>query len=210
MYARKRQWYHSLGITFLVKTMISVFLFVVITSFIRLKFSITATPYVMILLPCMTSSSFTLIFFIAWFRHKHRNYSLTTVWIWLLCFKYLLSFILLVFWFRRSDSNSEFWYILQIHFTKKELSYADPQLLRQCTFWNCHHGCQLTATQSIVCYYIVCLLIQPLRPICPLPRLCCVIRRPLCRAHLGICGEGGWENLATGHGTPERAEASEK
>ena len=186
--------------------MIYVFLFVVITTLIRVKFCTTTRPYVMMSLPYMTSSSFTLRLFIGWFRHKYLKYSCTTVWILLLCFKYLLSFILLVFWFRRSNSNSEIWYILQIHFTKKKLYYPDPQLLRQCKFLNCHHGGQLTTNQYFVCYYIVCLLIQPLRPTCPLPRLCCIIRCRLFRAHPGICGEGGRENLATGHKTWERAE----
>ena len=38
---------------------------------------------------------------------------------WLFCFKYLLSFILLVFLFRRFDSNSEIWYLFQTHLKKK-------------------------------------------------------------------------------------------
>ena len=139
--------------------MISFFLFLFITTLIRLKFSITFTSYVMMSLPCMTSSSFTLTFFIGWFRHNYRKYSHTTVWIWLLCFKYLLSVILLVFWFQRCDSNAEIWYILQIHFTEKKLWYADPQLLKNCKFLNFHHGRQLTTTHSIVCYYIVYFLI---------------------------------------------------
>ena len=210
MYLRKRHCYHYLGITFLIKTMISVFLFLVIATFIRLKFYIKSTPYVMMSLPCMTLSSFTLRLFIGWFRHKYQKYIHTTVWVFLLCSKYFVSFILLVFWFRRSDSNFEIWYILQIHFTKNKILYADPQLLRQCKFLNCHHGRQLTATHSIMCYYIVCLLIQPLQPICLLPQICFIIHRRLCRAPLGICGEGGWDNLATGHGTREGAEASEK
>ena len=47
MYVRKRQYYHRLGIILLIKTMIYVFLFVVITTLIRFKFSITATPNAM-------------------------------------------------------------------------------------------------------------------------------------------------------------------
>ena len=156
--------------------MIYVVLFVVITTLIRLNFSITATPYVVMSLPCMMSSSFSLRLIIGWFRHKYRKYSRTTAWIWLLCFKYLLSFILLLFWFQRSDSNSEIWYILQIHFKIKKLWYLDPQLFRQCKFLNCHHGGKLTATHSIVCYYLVSLFIQTLLPRCPLPRLCHIIR----------------------------------
>ena len=152
MYARKRQFYHYLGIIFLIKIMISVFIFMVITTLKRLKFPITATPYVLMSLKFMASSSFTLILFIGWFRHKYRKYSCMTVWIWLLCFKYLPSFILLVFWFRSSDSNSEIRYIFQIHLTKKKLLYTDPQLLRKFTFWNCHHDRQLTTNQSMVCY----------------------------------------------------------
>ena len=134
MYVNKLKYYHYLGINLLIKTMISVFIFVVITALIRFKFSITATPNVIISFPCMTSSSSTLRLFIGWFRHKYRKYNRTAVWIWLLCFKYLLSFILLVFWFRRSDSNSEIWYILQIHFTIKETLIPWPQLLGQCKF----------------------------------------------------------------------------
>ena len=38
-------------------------------------------------------------------------------------------FILLAFWFRRSDSISEIWYLFQIRFTKKKPLYTDPQLL---------------------------------------------------------------------------------
>ena len=202
MYARKRQFYHYLGIIFLIKTMISIFLFVAITTLIRFKLSINATPYVMMSLLYMTSSNFTLRLFIGWFMNNYRNYSRTIVWILLLCFKYLPSFILLVFWFRRSDSNSEIWYILQIHFTKKKLWYADPQLLRKWKFLNFHYGCKLTETHSIVCYYIVSLLIQPLRPIFPLPWIFLLIRRCRCRSHPGSLGEGGWENAVAGHRTP--------
>ena len=158
MYVRKGRCYHYLEILFLIKTIIYVFLCVVITTLKGLKFSINATLYLLMSLPCMTSSSFTLRLFIGLFRHKYQNFSRTNVWIWILCLKCLLSFILLIFWFRRSDSISEIWYILQIHFTINKLLYTDPQLLRQCTFWNCHHGRQLTATHSIVCYYIVCFL----------------------------------------------------
>ena len=134
MYVRKRQCYHNLVIGFLIKTMISIFLYVVITTLIRFKLSITATPYVRMLLPSVTLSSFTLRLSIGWFRHKYWKYGRTTVLIWLLCFKYLLYFILWVFWLWRSDLNDEIWYILQIHFTKKKPWYADPQLLRQCEF----------------------------------------------------------------------------
>ena len=130
MYARKRQYYNYLGIIFLIKTMIYVFLFVVFTTLIRLKFPITATPNVIISLPCMTSSSFTLRLFMGWFRLKYRKYSRTTVWIGLLCFKDLLSFISLVFWFRRSDSNFEIWYILQINFTIKETLVPWPTVTK--------------------------------------------------------------------------------
>ena len=130
MYVRKRQYYHHLGIILLIKTMISIFLFVVITTFIRMKFSITTTQNVMMSLPCMTLSSFTLRLFIGLFRIKYQNYSRTTVWIGLLYFKYLLYFILLVFWFRRSDSNSEIWYNLQIHFTIKETLVPWPPVTK--------------------------------------------------------------------------------
>ena len=98
MYARKWQYYQYLGITYLIKTMISVFLFVVITIFIRLKFYINSMPYVMISLPCMTSSIFTLRLFIGWFRYKYWKYSRTTIWIWFLSVRYLVSFILLIFY----------------------------------------------------------------------------------------------------------------
>ena len=69
--------------------------------------------------------------------------------------------LLIVFWIRLPDSSYEIWYLFKTHFTKKKLLYTEPQLLRQCKFCNCHHGRQLTVTQSIVCYNIVCLLIQP-------------------------------------------------
>ena len=159
MYVSKRQCSHYSGIFFLIKTMIFVFLCVAIATLKLLRFSITATPYGLMSLPCMASPSFTLILFIGWFRHKYRKFGRTSVWIWLFCFKYLLSFILFLFWFRRSDSNSEIWYIFQIHFTKKKLLYTDPQLLRQYKFCNCNHGIQITTTIYIVCYYIVYLLI---------------------------------------------------
>ena len=42
MYVRKRKCSHYLGITLLIKSMISVFIFLVITTLIRLKFSIAA------------------------------------------------------------------------------------------------------------------------------------------------------------------------
>ena len=155
----------------------------------------------MMSLACMTSATFSLRLFIRLFRHKYQKYSCMTFWIWLLCFKYLLSFVLLVFWFQCYDSNSEIWYILQINFTKKKLLYADPRLLNKCKVWNCHHGRQLTTTHPIVGYYIVYFLIQPLQPRFPLPRLCCIIRHRLYCAHPGICGKEGWENLVTGHRT---------
>ena len=150
MYVRKLQCSHYLRIMFLIKTIISFFLYVVITTPKRLKFSIAATLYVLMSLPCITSSSFTLILFIGRFIHKHRKFSCTTVWILLLCFKYLLSFILSVFWFRCYELNSEIWYIF--HFTKRKILYTDPQWRRQCKFCNCHHGSQLTSTHSLVCY----------------------------------------------------------
>ena len=210
MYVRKLQCYHYLGIIFLIKTIISDFLFVVINTITRLKFSNIATLPVLMLLPCMTSSSFILRLFIGWFSHKYQNFSRTNVWIWLLCFKYLMYFILLVFWFRCYESNSEIWHIFQIHITKKKLLYTDPQLLRKCKFLNSNHGGQLTATHSIVCYYIVCLIIQPLRTSCPIPWIFYRIRRRHCCAYPDIFGEGGWENLANVQGTRERAEASQK
>ena len=114
--------------------------------------------YVLISLPCMTSSSFTLRLFIGYFRHKYWKFIYTAVWIWLLYLKYLLSFILLLFWFQCSDSHSKIWYIFQMYFTIKELFYTEPQLLTQCKFWNSHHGHQLTATHYIVCYLILCFL----------------------------------------------------
>ena len=119
MYVRKRQWSHYLGIIFLIKTMISVFLCVEITTLQFLKFSITATLYVFMSLPCMTSPSFTLRIFIGWFMNKHRKYSRMNVCILLSCFRYLLSFIWLLSWFRLSHSNFEIWYIFQIHLQKR-------------------------------------------------------------------------------------------
>ena len=115
--------------------MISVFTFVLITTLIRLTLSITATIYVMMSLPCMTSSSFTLILFIGLFRHKYRKYIRTTVCIWLLCYKYLLYFILLVFWFWCSDSNSENWYILQIHLRKRNFGTLNLSYLNNENFY---------------------------------------------------------------------------
>ena len=152
MYVRKWKCFHYLGNIFLIKTMISVFQCAKTIALKYLKFSVTAISYVLMSLPCMISSSFTQRFFMGWCRHKYQKFSPKTVWIWLFCFKYLLSFILLVFWYRRSDSNSEIWYILQIHFTKKKLLCTDFQLLRQCKFCNCHHSRQLTETHFIVCY----------------------------------------------------------
>ena len=118
---------------FLIKTMISVFLCVVITTLKRLMFSITATPYVLMSLPCMTSSSFTLILFIGWFRHKYRKFICMTVWILLLCFNYSMSFILLVFWFRRYDSSYEIWYISNT-FHKKNFCKLTPSYLGNVSF----------------------------------------------------------------------------
>ena len=193
MYVRKRQCSHYLGILFLIKTMISVFQCVVITTLNRLKFSIAATSYELMSLPCMTSSIFTMRLLIGWFRHKYQKFIRTTVWIWIFCFKYLLSFILLVFWFRRFYLISKIWCLFQIRFTRKKPLYTDPQLLRQFKFCKCHHGRQLTATHSILCYYLMGLLIQLLQPRCPLPWLCRLIRRH-CRhcSHPVSLGEGGW------------------
>ena len=114
---------------FLIKTIISVFQCVAITTLKLLKFSITATSYVLMSLPCMISSSFTLRLFIGWFGHKYKKFSCMTVWIWLFCFKYLLSFILLVFWFWRSASISEIRYLFQINFTKTKLCAQTPSCL---------------------------------------------------------------------------------
>ena len=154
MYVRNWQCSNYLGTIFLIETTIYVFICVLMTKLKLLKLSITSTPYVLISLPCMASPSFTLILFIGWFRHIYSKFSRMTIWIWLFCFKYLLSFILLVFWFRRSDSNSEIWYIFQIHLTEKKPLYTDPHLLRQWTFCNCHHGSQLIATHYIVFFLI--------------------------------------------------------
>ena len=49
MYDRKRQCSHYLEIIFLIETMISVFKCVFITTLKLLKFSITATSYVLII-----------------------------------------------------------------------------------------------------------------------------------------------------------------
>ena len=134
MYVKKRKCSHYLGIIFLIKTMISVFQCVAITTLKLLKLSITATPYILMSLPCMTSSSFTLRLFIGWFGHKYRKFSRMNVWIWLFCFKYLLSFTLLLFWFWRSDSNSEIWYWFQIHLTKKTCCTLTPSYLGNVSF----------------------------------------------------------------------------
>ena len=50
---------------------------------------------------------------------------------------------------------------------------------------------------------------QPIQPIFPLPQRCFLIRSRRHCAHQDICGEGGWENLTTDHGTWEKTEASE-
>ena len=142
--------------------MISIFLCVVVTTLKWLEFYITPTLYILISLPCTTSSILSLRLFIVWIRHKYRKFSRTTVWIGLFCFKYLISFILLVFLFRHSDSIYEIWYLFQIHFTKNKPLYNHPQLLWQCKCCNCYHGCKLAANHSIVCYYIMCFLIHPL------------------------------------------------
>ena len=50
--------------------------------------------------------------------------------VWLdFCFKYLLSFILLVFLFLRSDSISDILFLFNIHFMIKNPLYTDPQLI---------------------------------------------------------------------------------
>ena len=177
------------------------------TTLIRLKFSITSTPNVMMSLRCMTSSSHTLRLFIGRFRRKYQKYSRTPVWIWLLCFKYLLYFVIVLFWFRYSESYSGIWYILQIHFTIEETLVSWPQLLRKFKFLIYHHGGQLIATYSFVSYYIVRSLIQPQRPRFPIYRLFCTIHCRPCRVHPGICGEGrfgefgNWpRNLGEGRG----------
>ena len=136
--------------------MISFFQFVVITTLKLMKLSITYTLYVLMSLPCMTSSSLTLRLFIVWFRHKYWKFSRTTVWVWLFYFKSLI-FLILVFWFWRSNSISDIWYLFLINFTKKKLLYTDSQLLMQYTFFNCHHCRQLASTHSVLCYYSLCL-----------------------------------------------------
>ena len=109
----------------------------------------------MMLLPCMTSSSFTLRFFIGWSRHKYRKYSRTTVWIWLLCFKYVLYFILLVFWFRRSDSNSIILYILQIHLRKRDFRTLNPSYLGNVSFATFTMAVNLPQT-TLLCVITLC------------------------------------------------------
>ena len=161
MYVRKQQCYHYLGMIFLIKTMSSVFQCVEITTLKLLKLSITTMPYVLMLLTCMNLSSFILGLFIGWFRHRYREFSRTTAWIWLFCFKYLWFFILLVFWFRRSDSNSEIWYLFQIHFKKKKLLYTDPRLIRQCKFCKCYHVHQLTKP-TLLCVVTLCFWLSSL------------------------------------------------
>ena len=95
-----------------------------------------------------------------------------------------------------------FKYILQ----KKKLLYPNPQLLWQCKFLICHHGVQLTATHSIVCYYIVRSLIQPRQPICPLLQLFVLSVVIFVIPTRAFVRRGVLDNLATGHGTWDRAE----
>ena len=111
MYVKKRQCSYYLGIIFLIKIMISVSQCVAITTLKLLRFYITATPYILMSLPCMTSSSFTLILFIGWFRHKYRKFSCTIVWSWLIFQKcivfYFISILIPMFWFK-------FWNLIYI------------------------------------------------------------------------------------------------
>ena len=79
MYERKQQCSHYLGIIFLIKTMFSVFRYVVITTLKLLKFPIIATSYVLTSLPCMISLIFTLRLFIGLFSHNYHKFSRTTV-----------------------------------------------------------------------------------------------------------------------------------
>ena len=62
MYKRKRKYSHYLGMSYVIKIMISVFQCVVLTTLKILKFYITATSYVLMSLLCMTSSMFILRF----------------------------------------------------------------------------------------------------------------------------------------------------
>ena len=145
-----------------------------ITTLKLLKFSITATPYVLMSLPCMTSSSFTLRFLL-----DDLGISTGSFIVQLFGFGYLFQ-IFIVFYFI-SLFIPTFWFkflnliFILIHFTKKKLLYTDLQLLRKCKCCNCHHDHQLTATHSIVCYYIVYLLIHPLQRRFPLPWIICLI-----------------------------------
>ena len=77
----------------------------------------------------------TIIFILQYYVVKYISFIfwyISTGWIELFCFKYLLSFILLVFWLRRSDSISEICFLFQIHFTKNNPLFIDPQLIRKC------------------------------------------------------------------------------
>ena len=56
-------------------------------------------------------------------------------------------------------------------------------------FCNCHHGRQLTGTHSILCHYVVCLVILTLWSRCTLPRLCRLFHLHCCR-----CINSRWES----------------
>ena len=104
-----------------------------------------------------------------------------------------MSIFILMFWFK-------FWNLIFNSNTK--LLYTDPQLLRQCKLLNYHHVRQITSNHTIVCYDIVCLIMQNIQPICPLTLIFHLICCCCCHVQPGSPVEGGWENAVNGHRTP--------
>ena len=134
--------------------MISIFLFVVITTLIRLKFSIPPRQMYW----CN---------YIIWHHQfSHRNYLLDNLGVstgiivrWMFGFDYYVSNIyrILFCYYFHSDVSIQipklcifFKSILQ----QKKLWYPGPQSLLQCKCLICHHGGQLIPTHFLLCYYL--------------------------------------------------------
>ena len=75
---------------------------------------------------------------------------------WLLSFKYLLSFPLLVFWFWSSGSISAIHFHFKFILRKIIPCVMTPSYFGNVSsFCNCHHSGWLTRTHSIFCYFVV-------------------------------------------------------
>ena len=88
-------------------------------------------------------------------QHKYWNYSHTTVWNLLLCVKYLLYLILLLFWFQCFDSKSEN-YLYSSNSLNNKRNFGAPTPSHYCNVSNQYLTMEVNASQpTVYCVIII-------------------------------------------------------